>query len=90
MLTFESTKAFRKDVQKLAARGYDILKLLYPLTLLLSGQPLPPRYQDHPLKGEWDGHRDFHVEPNWVVIYQLTDNCLYLSRTGTHADVLGE
>jgi mRNA interferase YafQ len=90
MLTFNATRAFRKDIQKMATRGHDILKMLYPLTLLLNGQPLPVQYSDHPLRGKWEGYRDFHIEPDWLVIYQISDEGLYLSRTGTHADILGD
>ena len=88
MLTAKPTTSFRKDIQRLATRGRDIIKILQPLVLLLNEQPLPPQYQDHPLKGKWTGYRDFHIEPDWVVIYKIDKNFLILMRTGTHADIL--
>ena len=90
MLTPSPTTAFRKDIQRLAARGRDIVKILQPLILLLNNQPLPPQYQDHSLRGKWAGYRDFHVEPDWVVIYKIDGDFLVLMRSGTHSDILGE
>ena len=88
MLTPSPTTAFKKDIKRLAVRGNDITKILQPLLLLMSNQPLPPQYHDHPLKGNWIGFRDFHVEPDWVVIYKIDGDFLILTRTGTHADIL--
>jgi mRNA interferase YafQ len=61
---------------------------LRELILPLAGEtPLPPRYKDHPLSGEWKHHRDSHIEPDWLLLYKIDDNDLYLVRTGTHADL---
>jgi mRNA interferase YafQ len=89
MLTAKPTNAFRKDVQRLAARGRDILKIFYPLVFLLNGQQLSPQYQDHPLKGDWAGYRDFHAETDWIVIYKIEGEFLVLARTGSHSDTFG-
>jgi mRNA interferase YafQ len=88
MLILNPSVTFKRELQKLAGRRYDILKLLPPLALLLNNQPLPPQYQDHPLKGEWTGYREFHVAPDWLIIYQIAGGCLHLARTGTHSDLL--
>ena len=88
MLTPKPTTAFGKDIQRLAKRGNDVVKILLPLALLLSGQPLPPQYRDHPLKGNWAGHREFHLESDWIAVYKIEDDFLILVRTGTHADIL--
>ncbi|MDR1979333.1 MAG: type II toxin-antitoxin system YafQ family toxin [Synergistaceae bacterium] len=44
-------------------------------------------YFDHPLQGDWSGYREFHIEPDWVVIYRNVDEFLVLERTGTHSDL---
>ena len=88
MLTPKPTAAFGRDIQRLARRGNDIVKFILPLALLLNGQPLPPQYRDHPLKGNWAGHREFHIESDWVAIYKIEGDLLILVRTGTHADIL--
>jgi mRNA interferase YafQ len=88
MLTLNPSKTFRRELQRLAARGRDIVKILPPLLTLLNEQRLPRQYLDHPLEGEWTGHREFHVEPNWLVIYRIESGTLILVRTGTHSDLL--
>jgi len=59
------------------------------LELLIGGEPLPPEYKDHPLRGNFAGSRDCHIEPDWVLIYTLAENGsdVRLERTGTHSDL---
>jgi len=78
---------FRKDVKRLDKRGKDLKKLASMINLLASGAELPPRYRDHPLKGDWNGFRDAHIEPDWLLIYRILDDELQLARTGSHADL---
>lgn len=68
-------------------RNKDMAKLRAVLTLLLEQRQLPRQYLDHPLKGDWKGYRDLHIEPDWLLIYRVAGNELRLARTGTHADV---
>ncbi len=78
---------FKRDVKLAEKRGKDMTKLR-DLILLLAGEtPLPVRYKDHPLSGQWKHHRDIHIEPDWLLLYKMDDNGLYLVRTGTHADL---
>ena len=56
---------------------------------LLAGEPLPPKNRDHPLSREWKHHRECHIEPDWLLIYQHGDDELVLIRTGTHSDLFG-
>ena len=57
------------------------------ILLLVEQKALPARYRDHPLRGNWKHHRDSHIEPDWLLIYKIDENDLYLVRTGTHADL---
>ncbi|MDL2351934.1 MAG: type II toxin-antitoxin system YafQ family toxin [Pseudomonadota bacterium] len=82
--------AFRKDVKRTSKRGKDMAKLRAVILLLIENAPLEPRHRDHPLKGEWFGYRDLHVEPDWVLIYKAIETELFLARTGTHSDLFGE
>ena len=61
-------------------------KLREIILLLVEGGPLPPRYKDHALVGDWN-HRDCHIEPDWLLIYKIDGDDLYLVRTGTHSDL---
>ncbi|MGD0670183.1 MAG: type II toxin-antitoxin system YafQ family toxin [Bryobacteraceae bacterium] len=78
---------FRRDVKLAVKRGNDVSKLREAILLLAAGIPLPPRYQHHSLKGNWAHHRDCHIGPDWLLIYKIDGDDLYLVRTGTHADL---
>jgi mRNA interferase YafQ len=78
---------FKRDVKLAEKRGKDMSKLRTLVLLLAEGAPLPPRYRDHGLSGDWKHFRDCHIEPDWLLIYKIDGNDLYLTRTGTHADL---
>lgn len=80
---------FLRDIKRIKKRGLDLSKLRHVVTLLSERQPLPIRYRDHALTGNWIGHRDCHIQPDWVLIYKITDDTLILERTGTHSDLFG-
>jgi mRNA interferase YafQ len=81
------TIQFKRDVKRAEKRGKDMTKLRDLILLLAAETPLPVRYKDHPLSGEWKHHRDCHIEPDWLLLYKIDDNDLYLVRTGSHADL---
>lgn len=86
---FNTTNRFEKDAALSVRRGKDTRKLRAVIELLVSHQPLPRELKDHPLKGDFKGARDLHIEPDWVLIYEADDENLQLMRTGTHADIFG-
>ena len=51
-------------------------KLQDVLSILASGKTIPERYRDHPLKSNWKGYRDIHIEPDWILIYRALDQHL--------------
>lgn len=90
MLTPVRSGRFKKDVKLAQRRGKDLDKLKAVLLLLFEGAALPPEYRDHPLKGEWNGFRDLHIEPDWLLIYRIEGEELQLARTGSHAELFDE
>ena len=78
---------FKRDVKLAEKRGKELAKLRALLCLLIEGKALPTQYLDHPLKGGWKGYRDAHIEPDWILIYRVTDNAIHFERTGTHSDL---
>jgi mRNA interferase YafQ len=78
---------FRRDVKLAQKRGKDMAKLRETTLLLIEGCPLPPRYWDHPLGGEWKRFRECHIEPDWLPIYRIDGDDLRLVRTGMHSDL---
>ena len=80
---------FQKDLKRVQKRGYDISLLKNVLNLLVSGEPLPAKYKDHSLLGNYTGCRECHITPDWLLVYEIEDSelILYLTRTGTHSDL---
>ena len=87
MKALRPQSAFRKDLKRISKRRCDLAKLVAVTDLLRNGQPLPLARRDHPLKGGWQDFRECHIEPDWLLIYQITDEHVVLARTGTHADL---
>lgn len=87
MLTpvFENT--FKKDIKRLQKRGKNLEKLKIVIDKLLNNQTLEIKYKNHLLTGNWKGYRDCHIEPDWLLIYKITQTHLFLVRTGSHSDL---
>ena len=83
------TSQFKRDIKKALRRKKDPDKFKELIKQLVKGRSLAVRYQDHPLKGNYRDCRDCHIEPDWILIYRIKRNELYLIRTGTHADLFG-
>jgi mRNA interferase YafQ len=81
---------FKRDVRRAQKRGKEMARLKAVLLLLIEEKPLPASYRDHPLKGDWHGFRDLHIEPDWLLLYRVQGEELQLARTGTHADLFHE
>jgi len=81
---------FKRDVKLAQRRGKDMEKLKEPIRLLIEELPLPKAYLDHPLKGDWKGFRDLHIEPDWLLIYCIDGDTVRFERTGRHADLFDE
>ena len=91
--TIRRLPAFERDYrrERRGQRGRRLEAELRPvLTLLLNDQPLPARYRDHPLRGEWADHRDCHIRPDLILIYRKPDaDRLELVRLGSHSELFG-
>ena len=87
--TIKYTTQFKKDY-KLAKRQNKDIQLLKDLVdLLADGRPLPEKYNDHPLQGNWKGFRECHILSDWLLIYKQEQDVLVLTmvRTGSHSDL---
>ena len=86
----QRTTQLKKDFKAAVKRGCDISKLQTVVALLADGEVLPREYLDHELKGkQYSGYRECHIEPDWLLVYKITESVLVLSlyRTGTHSDL---
>ncbi len=86
------TNRMKKDAKLMQKRGKDMNKLINVLALLAEGNPLPAKYKDHQLSGNLSDFRECHIEPDWLLMYQIYDDILIISATatGSHADLLGK
>ena len=85
MRKIERTNQFKRDFKKHGDIEAALIEVLYKL---ISDEPLPEKYQDHPLTGEWSDHRDCHIKPDIVLIYRLVgDGVLQLVRLGSHSEL---
>lgn len=89
MLTIKPTGRFSRDVRRCRKRGLPLEELNAVINQLASSAPLPQRCHDHALTGPFEGYRECHVRPDWLLIYRVYHDelILVLSRTGTHADL---
>ena len=87
----KSTAQFKKDYKLAKKRGLDIKLLAKVINTLAAGEALPATCKDHSLKGKWNGYRECHIQPDWLLVYQIIKGTLVLtlSRTGTHSDIFG-
>ncbi len=83
------TSLFKKDLKTAKKRGYDLTLLNNVVDTLSYGLPLDEKYKDHNLIGDYKGCRECHILPDWLLIYEISDDelILYLTRTGTHSDL---
>jgi mRNA interferase YafQ len=89
MLELVRKSRFKKDFKKLVSSGKDLQKLAEVLQTLRDEEPLAERYRDHQLTGNYIGHRECHISPDWLLIYQTTETELILVRTGSQSELFG-
>ena len=89
MLTIKYESTFKKDFKRVVKRGYQISLMETVIDMLANEIPLPPKYKDHPLAGNYADCRECHITPDWLLIYRKNDRelILTLTRTGTHSDL---
>lgn len=89
MLDLAYTAKFKRDVRTQRKRGADLSKLDAAILSLRKGEALPPNMRDHALSGVYRGHRECHIQPDWLLIYRIDEDALILTavRTGSHSDL---
>ena len=87
MLTVRRLDIFKRDYKQARRKGKDLADLDALIVMLTREIPLPPEYRDHALHGEWAGHRECHIEGDWLLIYKVEGATLTLVRTGTHREL---
>lgn len=90
MMKINRTSHFKKEYRQMLKRGCDSGLFEYVVGEIANGRPLAEKYNDHALKGSFEGFRECHIQPDWLLIYIVERDILTLTltRTGTHADLL--
>ncbi len=90
MLTPFYTKQFKKDVKRREKSGRKSMEAFKRvIRLLIDEEPLDQVYHDHSLKGDYKNRRECHIEPDWLLVYQVNkrEETIIFERTGSHADI---
>ncbi len=78
---------FKKDYKLISKRGKKLEKLDAVMFMLAKEGALPPKYKLHKLIGEWEGTWECHIEPDWLLVFEMNSTHIRLLRTGTHSDL---
>ena len=73
MYAVKPTTKFQKDLKRIQKRGYDISLLTEVIKVLAAGKPLPEKNRDHMLFGNFAGCRECHITPDWLLIYEISN-----------------
>lgn len=69
-----TTPSFEKDYKRIKKRGYDTNLLKDVVKILAEGKPLPQKYKEHSLKGNYKGYMECHILPDWLLIKRYINN----------------
>nr|WP_205396169.1 type II toxin-antitoxin system YafQ family toxin [Streptococcus lutetiensis] len=90
-MKFERTNQFLRDYKRLKKKHYDMTKLKRVINLIVDGKKdiLYHKYKNHYLQGKYKSYQECHIEPDWLLIYKITESrlTLVLTRTGSHDDL---
>lgn len=89
MCSIQFTNQFKKDLKLAKKQGKDLDKLFEVINILANGEKLDTKFKDHDLSGNYKGTRECHIEPDWLLIYEIDNNALILMlyRLGTHSEL---
>ncbi len=86
-MTIKYTSQFKKDYKRIKKQNRDLTKLHVLIEKLVNNETLDAKYNDHNLSGSLKGYRDCHLEPDWLIIYKISQEILILERTGSHSEL---
>jgi mRNA interferase YafQ len=87
MKTIRRTRQLKRDAKRMQRQGREMEKLKRVLEALVQEEPLASTYRDHVLVGQYKGTRECHIEPDWLLIYEMAESEIVLIRTGSHSDL---
>lgn len=88
-LQIRQSTQFRRDIKRLGRQSADLSLLEAVIKTLVAEEPLDEKQRDHLLTGNWRGHKECHIRPDWLLIYRIVGDELQLVRTGSHSELFG-
>ena len=88
-MELKSSGQFKRDFKTMEKQGRDVELLVTVLEKLKKDEKLEVKYRDHTLSGDYQGYRECHISPDWLLIYRIEDGFIRLKRTGSHSDLFG-
>ena len=82
-----STSQFKKDLKKVLKQGRNANKIKKIVEQLQRGTPLAQKHRPHQLTGNWKPKLECHIEPDWLLIYEVNNEDVILIRTGSHSEL---
>ena len=83
------TNQFKRDLKLAKRQNKNLDKLFEVIGILADGGVLDAKYRDHDLSGDYKGTRECHIEPDWLLVYEIRDDVLVLMlyRLGSHSEL---
>ena len=83
------TAQFKKDIKLAKKQKKNLDKIFLVIDKIANGEKLDEKYKDHELSGNYKGVRECHIEPDWLLMYEIVDDILVLvlNRVGSHSDL---
>lgn len=87
LLSISMSSQFKEDLKKVKKQNKDLSQLKEVINLIANNTELDIKYRNHKLLGSYVNNLELHIQPDWLLIYQIVENELYLVRTGSHAEL---
>ena len=83
------TGKFRKHLKNLKKQNKDLKLLENIISTLAKGEKLPSKNKDHKLVNNYEGARECHITPDWLLIYEIVEYelLLILLASGSHSEL---
>ena len=81
------TKQIAKDIKRMEKRGKSPEKIKKVIKKLVNEERLDANYKNRKLMGNYEGRRECHIEPDWLLIYKITGSEIIFERAGNHSDL---
>lgn len=90
MREIDSTSGYRLDMKRLKRQGKNFDKMRRAPDFLRFQSAIPEHYRDHALKGEWTSCREMHIESDWLLIYRIENDIIFLDRSGSRSELCSQ